>query len=179
MGGTLPQRNCRAEVALNLTYPVSRRNQIRPTAASLSFTGLLLLGLLLPGMTANLEFVTETVKDALLVNNSAFRFRPTEEMLEEIKPRLIEKAKAMLPDSLQQNFNKALNNPETYAPANFKKRLPSNIDGFFYQDANGKLDFKFVQLGIKSGLQSEIKRFLDGNEMEVGSMAINSIKSKE
>ena len=134
---------------------------------------------LLPGMTANLEFVTETVKDALLVNNSAFRFRPTEEMLEEIKPRLIEKAKAMLPDSLQQNFNKALNNPETYAPANFKKRLPSNIDGFFYQDANGKLDFKFVQLGIKSGLQSEIKRFLDGNEMEVGSMAINSIKSKE
>jgi HlyD family secretion protein len=43
----------------------------------------------------------------------------------------------------------------------------------------GKLDFKFVELGIRTGLQSEIKRFLDGDPMEEGSMAINSIKTKE
>jgi HlyD family secretion protein len=136
-------------------------------------------GSLLPGMTANLEFIADTVEDALLINNSALRFRPTEGMLEEIKPRLMEKARTMLPDSLQEDFNRAINNPETFTPANFKKRLPSNIDGFFFKDPMGKLDFKFVELGIRTGLQSEIKRFLDGDPMEEGSMAINSIKTKE
>ena len=90
-------------------------------------------GLLLPGMTANLEFITSATKNVLLINNSALRFRPTEAMLENIKPKLIAKAKGMLPDSLQENFNKAINNPETYTPANFKKRLPQNYDGFFYK----------------------------------------------
>ncbi|MBQ0735427.1 efflux RND transporter periplasmic adaptor subunit [Aquimarina celericrescens] len=136
-------------------------------------------GLLLPGMTASLEFITKVAQDVLLLNNSAFRFRPTEEILKEIKPILIEKAKVLLPDSLQQNFNKAINNDETYTPANFKKKLPSNFDGFFYQNAYGKLDFKFVEIGIKSGLQSEIKRFLDGKALVEGDKAINSIKSKK
>jgi len=135
-------------------------------------------GLLLPGMTANLEFITDAVKDVLLINNSAFRFRPTEEMLEEIKPLLIAKAKKILPDSLHDNFNKAINNDETYTPANFKKKLPSNFDGFFYQDKNEKLDFMFVQLGIKSGLQSEIKQFLGAKPLNVGDKVINSIKTK-
>jgi len=135
-------------------------------------------GLLLPGMTANLEFITDAVKDVLLINNSAFRFRPTEEMLEEIKPLLIAKAKKMFPDSLHDNFNKAINNDETYTPANFKKKLPSNFDGFFYQDKNEKLDFMFVQLGIKSGLQSEIKQFLGAKPLNVGDKVINSIKTK-
>lgn len=88
-------------------------------------------GQLLPGMTASLEFIANSAKNVLLVNNSALRFRPNEFMLEEIKPRLIEKAKAFLPDSLQQKFYEAIDNPETYSPANFKKELPSNFDGFF------------------------------------------------
>lgn len=134
---------------------------------------------LLPGMTANLEFITEAAKDVLLLNNSAFRFRPTEEMLEEIKPSLIEKANRLLPDSLQQKFQNALKNDETYTPANYKKRLPSNFDGFFYKDVNGKLDFKFVEIGIKSGLQSEVKRFLDGSPLKTGDKAINSIKTQK
>jgi len=50
-------------------------------------------GLLLPGMTANLEFITATAKNVLLINNSALRFRPNEAMLKEIKPILEEKAK--------------------------------------------------------------------------------------
>ncbi|MDN3493246.1 efflux RND transporter periplasmic adaptor subunit [Winogradskyella bathintestinalis] len=136
-------------------------------------------GKLLPGMTANLEFITETAKNVLLLNNSAFRFRPTEDMLEEIKPLLIEKANRLLPDSLQQNFESALNNDETYTPANYKKKLPSKFDGFFYKGPDGKLDFKFVEIGIKSGLQSEITRFLDGTPLKSGNKAVNSIKSQD
>jgi len=134
---------------------------------------------LLPGMTANIEFITATAKDVFLINNSALRFRPTEAMLEEIKPLLEEKGNKRLPDSLKQKFNKAIHNTELYTPTNFKKNLPSNINGFFFKNAEGKLDFKFIEIGIKTGLQSEIKRFLDDTEVFNNIQAINGIKSKE
>lgn len=136
-------------------------------------------GVLLPGMTTSLEFVVSTAKEVLLISNSALRFRPTEEMLKEIKPRLIEKVTAFLPDSLQHEIIKDLNNEESYTPANFKKELPSNYDGFFYKDKEGKLDFQFIEIGIKSGLESEIKRFMGGTALKEGDKVINSIKSSK
>ena len=136
-------------------------------------------GLLLPGMTANLEFITNAAKDVLLVNNSALRFRPNEDMLQKIKPILKQKATEILPDSLQVKFNETINNEELYTPANFKRNLPKNIDGFFYKNEQGKLDFKFIEIGIKTGLQSEIKRFLDGSDLLEKSKAINGIKYKK
>ncbi|MDB9720442.1 efflux RND transporter periplasmic adaptor subunit [Winogradskyella sp.] len=135
-------------------------------------------GLLLPGMTASLEFVVNTTKDALIINNSALRFRPNEAMLEDIKPKLIEKTSKFLTDSLTKKFKEATNNEETFSPTNFKKPLPSNYDGFFYKDDNGLLDFQFIETGIKSGLESEIKRFLGGKSLKEGDNVINSIKSK-
>jgi len=136
-------------------------------------------GELLPGMTANLEFITNVSKNALLINNSALRFQPNEAMLKEIKPVLLENAKTFLPDSVQQNFVNSTNNEERYTPENFKKKLPPKIDGFFCKDGNGKLDFKFVALGIKTGLKSEIVTFLDDVPMKEGGKAINTIKSKK
>ncbi|MFX0556948.1 efflux RND transporter periplasmic adaptor subunit [Maribacter sp. CXY002] len=135
-------------------------------------------GLLLPGMTANLEFITQKASDVLLINNSALRFRPNELMLEDIKPVLEEKAK-VLPDAIYQNFVRAIHNEETYVPARFKKSLPATTDGFFYTDDKGNIDFKFIEIGIKTGLQSEVKRFFDGSEVSEDMKAINGIKSKK
>lgn len=135
-------------------------------------------GLLLPGMTANLEFVVNTTKNALIINNSALRFRPTQTMLDAIKPRLIEKAEKFLADSSKQKFKAYVNNEEFYNPANFKNELPSNYDGFFYTNESGLLDFQFIEVGIKSGLESEIKRFMGGKTFKDGDKAINSIKTK-
>jgi HlyD family secretion protein len=42
-------------------------------------------GKLLPGMTATVEFVTGSANDVLMVSNSALRFRPTEEMIAEVR----------------------------------------------------------------------------------------------
>lgn len=136
-------------------------------------------GLLLPGMTANLEFITATAKDVFLINNSVLRFRPNEAMLKEIKPVLEKNAAKMLPDPLKQKFHNAINNEALYTPASFKKSLPSNIDGFFYKNSEGKLDFKFIEIGIRTGLQSEIRRFLDGTELSEDIKAINGIKSNK
>jgi HlyD family secretion protein len=51
-------------------------------------------GKLLPGMTATLEFLTGTVTNALLVPNSALRFRPTDEMRAEVMKRFQEQRAA-------------------------------------------------------------------------------------
>jgi len=134
-------------------------------------------GLLLPGMTANLEFITATAKNVLLINNSALRFRPNEAMLKEIKPILEEKVKR-LPDTLKQRFLTAISSDAIYTSASFKNNLPSNVNGFFFQNENGELNFKFIEIGIKTGLQSEIIRFLDGSELMEGIKVINGIKSK-
>jgi HlyD family secretion protein len=42
-------------------------------------------GKLLPGMTANVDFLTGSAQNALLVPNAALRFRPTEAMLAEMR----------------------------------------------------------------------------------------------
>ncbi|MCK0131604.1 efflux RND transporter periplasmic adaptor subunit [Flavobacteriaceae bacterium F08102] len=136
-------------------------------------------GLLLPGMTANLSFITDAASDVLLINNSALRFRPNEIILEKMKPVLKAKAKKSLPDSLQTVFLKTLENEELYTPTNFKKDLPASINGFFYENEEGDLDFTFFEVGIKTGLQSEIKRILDGSTITEGLKVINGIKVKK
>ncbi|WP_282055388.1 efflux RND transporter periplasmic adaptor subunit [Maribacter luteus] len=136
-------------------------------------------GLLLPGMTANLEFIINAAKDVILINNSALRFRPNETMLKEIKPILENKAQTVLPDSIKNKFINTINHEELYTPTNFKKTLPSHIDGYFFKDNQGKLDFRFIEIGIKSGIYSEIKRHLDGSPVMENTRAINGIKTKK
>ena len=135
-------------------------------------------GQLIPGMTANIEFITNKAKNVWLINNSALRFRPSQSMMQKIKPVLEERAKNSLPDSIQIKFVEALGNEELFTPSNYKKSLPSRFDGFFYDD-KGKLDFKFIEVGIKVGLQSEIKSFPDGSEISGNMKVINGIKSKK
>ena len=136
-------------------------------------------GMLLPGMTASIEFITNVANDVLLINNSALRFRPNGIMLEKIKSILKTKSEAFLPDSIYINFIDAIENEELFTSANFKKKLPPKIDGFFMKNDNGELDFKFIKIGIKTGLQSEIKGFFDDDSIEEGSKVINGIKSKK
>ncbi|WP_298369393.1 efflux RND transporter periplasmic adaptor subunit [uncultured Lutibacter sp.] len=134
--------------------------------------------LLLPGMTASIEFIVNVANNVLLINNSALRFRPNEAMLNEMKPILIAKGKAFLPDSIQQDFIAGIKNEELYLSANFKKKLPTKIDGIFMKNEKGKLEFKFIEIGMKTGLQSEIKSFLDSITLDEGTKVINGIKSK-
>jgi HlyD family secretion protein len=68
------------------------RLQSKTTENVVNYTVVVLVpnnsGKLLPGMTATLEFLTGTVTNALLVPNSALRFRPTDEMRAEVMKRM-------------------------------------------------------------------------------------------
>ena len=61
-------------------------------------------GRLLPGMTATLDFLIETASDVLMVANAALRFRPTEDMIAEMRARRQE-ARENRPDSLRERFD--------------------------------------------------------------------------
>ena len=64
-------------------------------------------GKLLPGMTATVDFLIETVTDVLLVPNAALRFRPNEEMMTAFRERMQQRfaeARENVPDSVRENF---------------------------------------------------------------------------
>jgi HlyD family secretion protein len=135
-------------------------------------------GLLLPGMTASVDFISESARNVLLVNNSALRFRPTESMAKQVKPLLKQKA-ASLPDSIRASFLASLENEDAFTNGGFRKILPPKINGVFYQAGENKVAFDFVRLGITTGLQSEITSFMDGASLPPGAKIINGVKSKE
>ncbi|MFT4604686.1 MAG: HlyD family secretion protein [Rhodothermales bacterium] len=51
-------------------------------------------GRLLPGMTATVEFLVESVADVFKVPNAALRFRPTEEMMADFRERMVAEREA-------------------------------------------------------------------------------------
>lgn len=133
-------------------------------------------GLLLPGMTANLDFIDESAKDVVLVNNSALRFRPNSMMVKHIKPIIKQKA-ALLPDSIRDSFLASIENEEALVNGEFRKALPPKFNLIFYQQGN-KVDLDFIKLGITTGLQSEIATFFTGEPLPSGSKIINGVKTK-
>ena len=60
-------------------------------------------GLLYPGMTATTDFVIDERHDVLLVPNAAFRFQPSDEMMEEFRSRM-QKRMESLPDSTKEKM---------------------------------------------------------------------------
>jgi HlyD family secretion protein len=135
-------------------------------------------GLLMPGMTTSLDFISESARNVVLINNSALRFRPSEMMVKQIKPVLKEKAKS-LPDSIRESFLASIENEEAFINGGFRKALPPKINGIFYETGRNKVDFDFVKLGITTGLQSEVTSFLNGAPLPPEAKIINGIKSKE
>ncbi|MBT1690730.1 efflux RND transporter periplasmic adaptor subunit [Dawidia soli] len=135
-------------------------------------------GLLLPGMTANLEFITEVARNVSIINNAALRFRPDPAMSKEVGPLIRERAR-VLPDSVQGAFIASLENEDAFANGGFRKALPAKIGGVFFQDGGKKIDFAFVNLGITTGLRSQIVSVLEGNALPENAKIIGGVKAEK
>lgn len=129
--------------------------------------------LLLPGMTANIDFIVDSGKDVLLVNNSALRFHPDAALFEKLKPVISSKAQ-VLPDSIRMGLLASL---DSESPGmTFKRSLPSKLSGIFYMNDAKSVSFDFVELGITTGLESEIKSFVGDPALPAGFKVINGLK---
>jgi len=147
-------------------------------------------GLLLPGMTATIEFLLESATDVLKVPNSALRFKATPEMVAEIKPQLEEQLKN-LPDSVKKRIIQRLEGGGNRSQSGISgggfgsaggsressgQNSQRKMSMLWYLDSNGKLHIARVRTGISDGQQTEI--ICDDNSIKQGMEIINGVIEK-
>lgn len=119
-------------------------------------------GLLLPGMTATVDFIIEAKKDVLMVANSALKFQPSGEMIEQMRK---EREKSM-PDSIKAkiaNGERPKLRGGLFRGANGER--PKNIGALWVMKENGVPELHPVMTGITDGKSTEIVR---GKDIEEG-----------
>jgi len=112
--------------------------------------------LLLPGMTATVDFFVEERDDVLLVPNTALRFEPSDEMMEEIK-KSMEEEMAAAPDSIKNKFRNGPPQGGT-PPANFNTFKKVTMAKVYYLDTNGKMKMSPIMTGLTDGKNTEVVR---------------------
>ncbi len=109
-------------------------------------------GLLLPGMTATIDFVVDEVNDAFLVSNSALNYSPNAEQLSKYMDK-------------------------SGKPPKIPKEMSANSDStsvLWYMDDNGKLQPLRVKTGISDGNKTEI---YGNDKLKEGLKVVSSSKS--
>ena len=97
-------------------------------------------GELLPGMTATVDFLVDSARDVLLVPNAALRFRPSEEMIEELN-----KVGRGPEDDLEQETGTG----NAHSP-------PEDMVPLFFLDETGQPDVMLVRTGLSNGSTTEV-----------------------
>jgi len=132
-------------------------------------------GLLLPGMTATIDFLIETADSVLKVSNAAIRLKPNLEMMAAIQKAADERMKN-LPDSVQakikermaQGGNRQGGMQRMFSGGNGGTRKFAQI---WYLDDKGQMAFVLVKLGITDGQFTEVI----SDKIKAGMSVINGI----
>ncbi|MBV9494711.1 MAG: efflux RND transporter periplasmic adaptor subunit [Acidobacteria bacterium] len=113
---------------------------------------------LLPGMTARVEFLTSSAKNALTVPNSALRFRPAEGEVAK---------KTTTATATTTNTASAANGQRRQRTGNGA----SNFGSVYTLDAEGKLQRVRVRTGLTDGTQTVVegKDLVEGMKIVIGS----------
>ncbi len=140
--------------------------------------------LLLPGMTATIDFLIQSAENVLKVSNSALRLRATALMIDAMKKQMEERTKN-LPDSLKNRIKERIarrgQNINEQGSGGF------GVSGFFggaqsgnfmrkfaqlwYLDGQGNLKVQPVRIGITDGQSTEII----SDKVKVGMQVINGV----
>ena len=132
--------------------------------------------ILLPGMTATIDFIIEQRKNVLLVPNTALRFSPPEEIMEEAMKRFREKiARRMKERGISPGKSPFPVRNGAFSGNNDKRgRL-------WYMDKDGNISFALVQLGATDGHVTEIIRgrgIKEGMKVITGMLTENGSSSR-
>jgi HlyD family secretion protein len=151
-------------------------------------------GKLLPGMTATVAFTTGGADNVMTVSNSALRFRPTPEMLAQIKPDSTARGDSTSrrrwrdssgtqggnfapSDSARAAFvarmragNGGQGGGQSFGGGNGAPRMRSNVATIYVVDSAGKLSAIRVRTGLSDGQKTEVQspRLKEGMQVIVG-----------
>ena len=157
-------------------------------------------GLLMPGMTATVDFVVEQVEDALLVPNAALRFTPPMAMLEEFRKNR-QVSMGGHPDSVEARMQRGMEmgmqrgmgmdmqrgmgmgnrEPGGRGPSEgafqFQHgQLPRNAASLWFLGEDGNLRMTRISTGVSDGRLTEIKM---GRDITVGMKVISGINNQD
>ncbi len=152
--------------------------------------------LLLPGMTATLDFVVKDRQDVLLAPNTALNFKPNEAMLEQIR-KTREKMAASMPDSMRGRMRMGEGGAPGMTGGGFSGRggsgenggpgtmgggfsreggMPKNMGRLYFLDEKGNLAMAMIQTGATDGKSTEIVR---GRRVSAGMKVISGLAQVE
>jgi HlyD family secretion protein len=133
-------------------------------------------GVLLPGMTATLDFITQQLKDVLLVPNKALRFQPTQDQLNKYLARQKKLAESVKGADSASAANSPRPRPAGYPrgeqPTGFTGGNQASSHGtVWWVDSLGHLEAAHLRTGISDGTNTRVvaSRMLhEGMEVIVG-----------
>jgi HlyD family secretion protein len=153
-------------------------------------------GLLLPGMTANMEFLVLERRDVLLVPTAVFRFSPPEDVALAVRRKMLEERVKDQPAEEQKAALKQFDENAKSASSQSGSRPNALLGGgmpfgggrpqqnagpaqgggsgearrsIWIQEADGALSLRMVRTGVVDGLNTEI---LDAPDMEGASVVV-------
>ena len=132
-------------------------------------------GLLLPGMTATIDFYVEQRNNVLMIRNAALRFQPTEEMRADYIA-LMQKKRKNLTDSLNRESGYSGGTQGTYNGTSSRSTGSGTRGTFWYIDENGKPEMGFAVLGLSDGKNTEIVKSRNAKE---GMQVITGFETQE
>lgn len=127
-------------------------------------------GTLLPGMTANVDFIAERSENTLLVPSAALRFKPSEDVLKRL---------SKAPNGHEPGKNAGQRRPQNGDEKSDSKRTRSvNRGTIWILDQGNEIRPVFVQMGISDGSMTSItgRNIEEGLKVIIGTV---DKKSKE
>jgi len=132
-------------------------------------------GLLLPGMTATVDFIIEQKKDVLLVSTTALSFQPTEEMLTEFKDNMQKRFENMAEDEKEMMKQSMSAHSGQGMPDIMQRENLENYKRIWYFKDN-ELKTSIIEIGATDGVKTEI---IKGKDIEEGMNIICKTKKGE
>lgn len=143
-------------------------------------------GLLLPGMTATIDFIVESKEDVLLVPVSATKVTPTQKMMDTIAENMRKQFEKMQKpgNSANESRSAAGGNGSNKGGATGSFTMPNNIATLWYLDKDQELRTIPVTTGSNDGKNIEITPLptmpgMSGPTIKAGMKVIKSIETTE
>jgi HlyD family secretion protein len=170
-------------------FGIAKQIRLQPTTISnvVNYTVVITAsnekGLLMPGMTATVDFVIEEVNDVLRVPNGALRFEPDTEQLKLLG---FDKMNGRFGHKTGGNSNRGSNEGgASRLPADSlvtrTEQALKNLGRIWFLDGTGKLAFTVVRTGITDGKLTEVRgkeELVEGMKVITGVSAQSSALDK-